>query len=73
MNLKKLKDKKYFIFFTGILLGLLFAIIALIIFNEISFILGGISIMIIGFSFMYYLTEIKRTSNNVNVQKIYNK
>lgn len=60
MNLGKLEDKKYRTFFIGIAFGLLLATIALIIFNEISFILGGMAIMIIGFSLMYYLVEMKK-------------
>ena len=52
------REKKLFI--SGLSIGCILGIIALVIFNDLSFILGGIGIMIIGFSLMYYLVCIRK-------------
>lgn len=57
---KKLEKKKMHKFYIGILSGIFFIAFALLLFKEISFIIGGIGMMMIGFSFLYYLKEMKR-------------
>lgn len=59
MMWKKLEKKKMNKFYIGILSGVFFILFALLLFKEISFIIGGIGIMMIGFSFLYYLKEMK--------------
>lgn len=60
MKWTKLEKKKMHIFYTGIIVGIILGIIALILFKEISFMIGGVAIMLIGFSFLYYLVEMNK-------------
>lgn len=61
MKWRKLEKEKMNKFYMGIIVGSFLVTIALILFKEISFVIGGVGIMVIGFSLLYYLIEMTKS------------
>lgn len=52
------KEKK--IFLIGLVIGFMMGIISLLLFNDTSFIVGGLAIVVIGFSLLYYIIQVRK-------------
>ncbi len=52
------KEKR--IFLIGLFIGFIMGLISIVLFNETSFIIGGLAIVIIGVSLMYYILCIRK-------------